>query len=148
MRFINFKEVKKQMLLLVNGLLLFSLLTAQTVASGFYFPSEIIIDSKGNLYITGKNNKVIQISPEGKARDFAGSPRGAVGLKDGRGTEALFNATRGMAIDRDNNIYIADYNTVRKVTPDAVVTTIYGNGNKAIVLDGDLQPRYFIVLNL
>jgi len=143
MRFINFKEVKKQMLLLVNGLLLFSLLTAQTVASGFYFPSEIIIDSKGNLYITGKNNKVIQISPEGKARDFAGSPRGAVGLKDGRGTEALFNATRGMAIDRDDNIYIADYNTVRKVTPDAVVTTIYGNGNKAIVLDGDRTTALF-----
>src|SRR4249919_2541301 len=129
--------MRKKLLLLVYGLSLLNILTAQTVGKGFYFPSEIVIDSKGNLYVTGKNNKIIQISPDGKPRDFAGSPRGGTSLKDGKGTGALFNATGGMAIDKDDNIYVADYNTVRKVTPDAVVTTIYGNGNKAIVLDGD-----------
>jgi len=135
--------MRKKLLLLVCGLLLLNDLTAQTVGNGFYFPSEIVIDSKENLYVTGKNNKIIQISPDGKARDFAGSPRGAAALKDGTGTGALFNATRGMAIDQNDNIYLADYNTIRKVTPEGVVTTIYGNGNKAIVLDGDRTTALF-----
>lgn len=128
---------------MICGLSLLNILTAQTVGNGFYFPSEIVIDSKGNLFVTGKNNKIIEISPDGKPRDFAGSPRGATALKDGTGTAALFNATRGMAIDENDNIYIADYNTIRKVTPGAAVTTIYGNGNKAIVLDGDRTTALF-----
>lgn len=135
--------MKKKSLMMVCGLLLLRILTAQTVGNGFYFPSEIVIDSKGNLYITGKNNKIIQISPDGKPYDFAGSPRGAATLKDGKGTGACFNATRGMAIDANDNIYLADYNTIRKITPDAVVTTIYGNNNKSTVVDGDRNTASF-----
>jgi len=60
----------------------------------FYFVSEIVIDSKGNLFVTGGNNKIIKFTPDGKGLDFAGSPRGYTGVKDGKGTEAMFAATR------------------------------------------------------
>jgi len=55
----------KKLLLLAYGSFLLNSLMAQTVGNGFYFPSEIVIDSKGNLYVTGKNNKIIQVSPDG-----------------------------------------------------------------------------------
>ena len=35
----------------------------------------IVVDSKGNVFVTGLNNKIIKISPEGKAELFAGGGR-------------------------------------------------------------------------
>jgi tetratricopeptide (TPR) repeat protein len=121
-----------------------SKLVAQTGKGviAFYFVSEIAIDSKGNLFVTGANNKIIKFTPDGKGQDFAGSPHGYSSLKDGRGTDAMFNATRGLAIDKDDNIYVADWSTIRKVTPDGVVTTIYGS-NKVAVSDGDRRSATF-----
>ena len=40
--------------------------------NAFYYSSGIIVDSKGNAFVTGKNNRIIKISPEGKAELFAG----------------------------------------------------------------------------
>ena len=41
------------------------------------------------------------------------------GFTDGTGTSALFAGIIGLAIDSNNNIFVADYsaNTIRKVTP-------------------------------
>lgn len=83
----------------------------------------IVADSKGNLFVTGRNSKIIKISPQGKAELFAGG--GKMG-KDGKGTGAGFNNTEGIVIDADDNLYIADGPCIRKITPDAVVTTVAG----------------------
>ena len=83
----------------------------------------IVADSKGNLFVTGKNNKIIKITPQGKAEFFAGGARMG---KDGKGNGAGFNDTEGIAIDAEDNLYIADGPYIRKISPDAVVTTIAG----------------------
>ncbi len=40
--------------------------------TAFYYSSGIVVDNKGNVFVTGKNNKVIKITQQGKAELFAG----------------------------------------------------------------------------
>ncbi len=58
---------------------------------------------------------------------FAGSA-GAIANSDGTGTAARFGGPRGVAVDGAGNLYIGDpaEETVRKITPAKVVTTIAG----------------------
>jgi sugar lactone lactonase YvrE len=48
---------------------------------------------------------------------------------DGLGLEATFIGPEGIAIDANNNLYITDlgYHTIRKMTPDGIVSTLAGN---------------------
>ncbi len=59
---------------------------------------------------------------------FAGS--GADGFADGNGTAAKFSGPLGITIDAQGNIYVADSHKprIRKITPDATVSTLAGNG--------------------
>src|SRR5688572_14793810 len=79
----------------------------------------IVADSKGNLFVTGRNNKIIKVTPEGKAELFAGGGRQG---RDGKGKDAGFNDSEGITIDAADNLYIADGPCIRKISPDAVVT--------------------------
>lgn len=58
---------------------------------------------------------------------FAGDPT-AEGTIDATGTAARFKAPRGIAIDGSGNLYVADTGnfTIRKITPEGVVTTVAG----------------------
>ncbi|MCX6927821.1 MAG: hypothetical protein NT154_32120, partial [Verrucomicrobia bacterium] len=57
-----------------------------------------------------------------------GGPGGGPGAIDGPGAEARFNLAGGVAVDGAGNKYVADSynNTVRKITPGGVVTTLAG----------------------
>ncbi len=102
----------------------------------------IAADSKGNVFVTGRNNKIIKVTPEGKAELFAGGGRNG---RDGKGKEAGFNDTEGIAINRADNLYIADGTKIRKITADGSVTTVAGttiSGYK----DGDLLTAAFVNL--
>jgi sugar lactone lactonase YvrE len=65
------------------------------------------------------------------AHEFTGSVKGFSRAKDGKGNEAWFDQAKGLAIDRFDNIYVADRKTIRKITPASDVTTIAGNNTSA-----------------
>ncbi len=54
----------------------------------------------------------------------------AKGFRDGSATAAYFNLPRKLALDSQNNLYVADFGKlrIRKVSPTRQVTTIAGNG--------------------
>lgn len=62
------------------------------------------------------------------------------GLQDGTGPDARFRNPEGVAISPDGNIIVADRanNSIRRVTTDGVVTTIFGDGSTGYA-DGDVS---------
>lgn len=122
----------------------------------FYLPTSVAVDSTGNVYVADTLNHLIRkVTPAGVVTTFAGGA-GQVGSVDGTGTAARFYAPTGVAVDASDNVYVADTynNTIRKVTPARVVTTLgglpgnigtaNGTGNAArfsnpagVALDGD-----------
>lgn len=110
--------------------------------NAFYYPTGLVIDNKDNVYVCGMNHKIIKISPEGTATDFAGNPNSYVGYKDGKGPAAKFDSPKQMAIDADDMIYVTEPNAIRKVAPDGTVTTFAGNkGNE--IKDGPISIASF-----
>jgi methionine-rich copper-binding protein CopC len=99
-------------------------------AASFNNPAGLVRDSQGNLYVSDNSNHVIRkITPQGVVTTFAGTV-GSASFADGTGATARFNAPLGLAIDAQDNIYVADQsnNRIRRITPAGVVTTVAGSG--------------------
>jgi sugar lactone lactonase YvrE len=97
-------------------------------AAEFNLPEGITVDANGNIFVAeGQNDDVRMISSSGTVTTLAGNP-GVVGSNDGTGSAAQFNLPAGVAVDGNDNVYVADYgnNTVRKITSAGVTTTIAG----------------------
>jgi DNA-binding beta-propeller fold protein YncE len=105
----------------------------------FNSPSGIAIDTSGNLFVTDySNNAIRKITPTGAVSTFAGSSAGTAGFADGAGTSALFYSPRGITIDANNNLYVAEGARVRKITPSAVVSTVVGTADGSPFVPGAL----------
>jgi len=97
-------------------------------AAQFDFPTDMAIDGSGNLYVVDAENDIIRkVTPGGVVTTIAGSP-GAIGSADGTGAAAQFNTPYGIALDGSGNLYVTDQinETIRKITPGGVVTTLAG----------------------
>ena len=84
----------------------------------FNYPYHVVIDSDENLYVSDFNNhKIRKITSSGVVTTYAGS--GSAGSANGTGTAATFDNPRGLAIDANDNIYVADFDNhiIRKITP-------------------------------
>ncbi|HVU25758.1 MAG TPA: hypothetical protein VHE13_16630 [Opitutus sp.] len=98
-------------------------------AARFNQPSGLATDSAGNVFVADSNNHAIRkITPDGDVSTLAGLA-GSSGSADGTGSAARFNYPCGIATDRNDNLFVVDTRnqTIRKITPDGVVTTIAGS---------------------
>lgn len=97
-------------------------------AARFSFPVGIGVDSAGNVYVADSRNFTIRkITAAGVVTTFAGTG-GQPGSADGTGSAARFLVPYGLAVDGAGNLYVADggNHTIRKITPDGVVSTLAG----------------------
>jgi hypothetical protein len=85
------------------------------------------------------NHTIRKITPAGVVSTFAGTA-GNRGKADGVGAAASFNSPRSMATDSKGNVYVADYNnqTIRKITPAGVVSTLVGKAGQIGFVAGAL----------
>ena len=98
-------------------------------SASFYLPWGIAVDSPGNIYVSDFNNNMIRkISAAGRVTTIAG--RRGKGAVDGPCALASFFHPAGIAIDKQNNIYVADMgnNKIRKISSKGMVTTLAGSG--------------------
>jgi hypothetical protein len=84
----------------------------------FNWPEQLAFDEDGAIVITDRKNHCIRkISPEGIVSTVAGKP-GQAGYQDGDPDEAMFHDPTGLAISKNYDIYVADYenNCIRKIS--------------------------------
>jgi sugar lactone lactonase YvrE len=97
--------------------------------ASFANPVSVAVDTYGYTYVADANNNAIRkIDPDGGVTTLAGG--GGAGSADGTGAAAKFNYPTGVATDKDANVYVTDFgnNSIRKITPAGVVTTITKTG--------------------
>jgi hypothetical protein len=125
------------------------------------YPRGICVDSEGNIYIGDTNNHRVRFIPTTTATFFgqamtanyiytiAGNGTGSYGGDDGAATSAQLNNPRGVDVDAQGNVYIADYTNHRvrfvpktsgtyfgqSMTANSIYT-IAGNGTGAYGGDG------------
>lgn len=91
-------------------------------------PGFVVVDRSGNLFVGDVLENVIRkLTPSGDVSDFA------VGI---------FTDLNAMAIDKDDNIYVADANKIRKITPQGEVSTVAG-GDGSGNADGPVASATF-----
>lgn len=108
-------------------------------AARFSHPFGLTIGSDGNLYVAPVHNHCLRrVTLAGVVSTFVGATNGAVGSADGTGDRARFWMPHAVAADLQGNLYVADHinNALRRITPQAVVTSIAGVTNMYGAVDG------------
>jgi len=114
-------------------------------AARFYELTGVAVDGSGNVYIADEgNNTIRKISPGAVVTTLAGTA-GQSGSNDGSGSAASFNGPTGVAVDGSGNLYVADFfnDTIRKISPGGVVTTLAGSPGQAGSADGSGSAARF-----
>jgi len=102
-------------------------------------PTAMTFDAAGNLFVTDAGTSVVRkIAPDGTIVTVAGTGVYGFAGDDGPATEARLARPDGVAVTSDGTLYIADRlnSRIRKVTPDGVISTFAGTGEKAMYGDG------------
>jgi sugar lactone lactonase YvrE len=103
--------------------------TYSLFVTGFFSPFGLAVDGAGNTYVSDEEtDNIYKILPDKTYSVLAGS--GTPNFANGKGTAASFNIPKGIAIDANGNLYVADSNNnlIRKITPDGTVSTFAGSG--------------------
>lgn len=118
-------------------------------AAHFFLPAGVAIDGSENVYVADDFNDMIRkVTPAGVVTTLAGGARSASSgatFADGIGSAAHFFLPAGVAVDNGYNVYVADdfNDTIRKVTPAGVVTTLAGIANNPGYADGPTGTSLF-----
>jgi sugar lactone lactonase YvrE len=106
-------------------------------AAEFEDPFYIAANAGGTVYVSDVAADLIKvIAPGGAVTTFAGTPFS--GFLDGTGSAAQFQLPGQIAVDSSGNVYVADVvnNTIRKITPAGVTTTLAGTPGNSGSADG------------
>ncbi len=106
-------------------------------SASLYYPTGVVVDSAGNLYIADSSNNRIRKVSSGTITTVAGNGTQGFSGDGGPATSASLYYPDGVAVDLAGNLYIADSsnNRIRKVS-SGTITTVAGNGTQGFSGDG------------
>jgi uncharacterized protein (TIGR03437 family) len=114
------------------------------VGSGLSDPVSVAVNHRGDLWIADySGNSVYRAQPDAKLVLAAGTGEAGFSEGDGSALKAKLNRPRGVALDLNGNVFIADSlnHRVRKLSPAGTITTIAGTGAPGYSGDGGLPDR-------
>ena len=102
-------------------------------------PSGIVVDSKGNVYFGDyRNDRIRKVDTDGMISTYAGTGVHGYSGDGGPAVEAEINDVYGMAIDREDNVYLIDSLNfaVRKIDArTGGISTVVGKGKPGPVTE-------------
>ena len=104
----------------------------------FNYPQGIALDRDGAIFVTDTYNHTIRkISPDGEVSTIAGKA-GEMGSADGTAGNARFASPIGLVFTADGFLHVADTGncTLRRISPQGVVTTTAGQAGNFAFADG------------
>jgi sugar lactone lactonase YvrE len=102
-------------------------------------PHSVVVDTEGRLVIADSgNNRIRRVDAAGIITTIAGTGDTGFAGDGGPATRARLKDPKGIAIDRDGNLLIADSlnHRIRKVDRAGIITTVAGTGMPADSGDG------------
>lgn len=80
-------------------------------------PAYVSVDAKDNLFIADETGRVIEFTATSNIVYTLAGTSGVSGYKDGTGAAALFSNPQSVAVDKQGNVYVADFgnNVIRKI---------------------------------
>ncbi|MBI3679153.1 MAG: hypothetical protein HY235_01925 [Acidobacteria bacterium] len=101
------------------------------------FPTGVVVDRSGTIYITDtENHRIRSVSPQGIINTFLGS--GLSAYQDGPVAAAQTPYPRGLISDGGSTLYFADFSKIRKITAAGSVATVAGTGTRGFGGDDSL----------
>jgi sugar lactone lactonase YvrE len=111
----------------------------------FNFPYAVAVAPSGDLIVSDSANDLIRkVTVDGRVTTVAGTATTS-GNIDATGAAARFSYPQGLTVDGDGNIFVADRDndTIRKITPAGVVTTVAGAGRSGYNDANGTTARFF-----
>lgn len=103
-------------------------------------PSDVEVDTNGNLYIADRGNHKIKrvAAGTGIIQTIAGTGEAGYSGDGGQATAAKLNNPTSIAVEADGTVFIADTTNdrIRQVLPNGMIRTIAGNGVSGYAGDG------------
>jgi hypothetical protein len=106
-------------------------------------PSCVVVGPDGSLYIADTGNNVVRkVATNGIISTVAGATNRTAGYKGegdgGQATNALLNMPGCVYVDPAGRLFIGDenYNVIREVNTNGIITTVAGNGSSGYSGDG------------
>jgi len=124
----------------VNGGAGYSGDAALATGAQFNLPTNVVVDSAGNYYISDtNNNRIRKVGTDGNINTIAGTGTPEYTGDSGPAISAQINHPLGLAIDSAGNVYFADSlnHVIRKITlANGGITTVAGTGTAGFSGDG------------
>jgi len=111
----------------------------------FSAPFGVAVDAAGTVFVADTaNNTIRHITAAGVVTTLAGVA-GQAGATDGSGDQARFRNPWSLTVDGQGNVFVADMsnNTIRKITPAGVVSTLAGRAGVSGHADGPASQARF-----
>lgn len=91
--------------------------------------SAVVIDSSGAVYFSEQNGyRVRRLNNDGTVQIVAGTGEQGDSGNGGPAIRGKFISPRGLAFDKEGNLYVADYAQVRRIARDGTISAYAGSG--------------------